>query len=533
MFRLGSRLLNTKPHSRLHASQFSNKINPRFQSTNSNGSNQGRFEWAKKGLRFTYRGTVLSLQLALAYVVISAYIHRNPKQYNLEGKDGVEAEKKKKIVILGTGWASTSFLKAIDSSDYDITVVSPRNYFLFTPLLPSCTVGTLEHRSIVEPIRYTTRHKPGKVRFVEAECTKIDHESNRITITDSSEIQGEVNSSTIDYDYLVVGCGAETATFGIPGVKEHACFLKEIDHAKEIRRKLSDCLAAATFDGQKSKEQERLLHMVVVGGGPTGVEYAAELHDFLEDDLKKWYPDMAGKFKITLIEAHQHVLASFSKQMINYTESTFKENNIEILNNTMVKEVKERSVVVQNSKKELEEIPCGLLVWAGGNMMRPVVRDLISNFPELQKNRRGVSVNDYLLMNGAQNIFVLGDAAATQYAPTAQVASQQGKYLARVFKGLNKADSEGVKDQAQVIEQMTKNVRPFQYTHNGSLAYIGSEKAIADIPILDTTYSFGGVATSLFWRSAYLSNLFSVRNFWMVVSDWTKTMVYGRDIARE
>jgi NADH:ubiquinone reductase (non-electrogenic) len=273
--------------------------------------------------------------------------------------------------------------------------------------------------------------------------------------------------------------------------------------------------------------------MVVVGGGPTGVEYAAELHDFLEDDLKKWYPDMAGKFKITLIEAHQHVLASFSKQMINYTESTFKENNIEIRNNTMVKEVKEKSVIVQNSKKELEEIPCGLLVWAGGNMMRPVVRDLISNFPELQKNRRGVSVDDYLLMNGAQNIFVLGDAAATQYAPTAQVASQQGKYLARVFKGLNKADSEGIKEQAQIIEQMTKNVRPFQYTHNGSLAYIGSEKAIADIPILDTTYSFGGVATSLFWRSAYLSNLFSVRNFWMVVSDWTKTMVYGRDIARE
>jgi NADH:ubiquinone reductase (non-electrogenic) len=273
--------------------------------------------------------------------------------------------------------------------------------------------------------------------------------------------------------------------------------------------------------------------MVVVGGGPTGVEYAAELHDFLEDDLKKWYPDMAGKFKITLIEAMSNVLPSFSKKMIKYTEATFKQNNIEILNNTMVKEVKERSVVVQNPNKELEEIPCGLLVWAGGNMMRPVVKDLISKFPEVQTNRRGVTVNDHLLMSGSQNIFVIGDAAATQYAPTAQVASQQGKYLARVFKGLNKADTEDIKDQTQLIEEMYKNTRPFHYTHNGSLAYIGSEKAIADIPLLDSTYSFGGVATHLFWKSAYLSNLFSVRNRYLVISDWTKTMFYGRDIARE
>ncbi|KXN67666.1 pyridine nucleotide-disulfide oxidoreductase family protein [Conidiobolus coronatus NRRL 28638] len=532
MIRIGTRLLNVKSHSRLHTSQFAN-LNSRFQSTNSNGKNKGGFEWAKKGARFGYRGIVIGLQLTLAYVVISAYMHNNPRPYTLRNKEELKTDKKKQIVILGTGWGSTSFLKAINSNNYDITVVSPRNYFLFTPLLPSCTVGTLEYRSIVEPIRYITRHMPGQVRFVEAECTKIDHENNRITITDSSEIQGEVNSSTIDYDYLVVGCGAETATFGIPGVKEHACFLKEIDHAKEIRRKISDCLETATFEGQQSKEQDRLLHMVVVGGGPTGVEYAAELHDFLEDDLKKWYPDMAGKFKITLIEAMNNVLPSFSKKMIKYTEATFKQNNIEILNNTMVKEVKERSVVVQNPNKELVEIPCGLLVWAGGNMMRPVVRDLISNFPEAQTNRRGVTVNDHLLMNGSQNIFVLGDAAATQYAPTAQVASQQGKYLARVFKGLNKADTGDIKDQAQLIEEMHKNTRPFHYTHQGSLAYIGSEKAIADIPFLDSTYSFGGVATLMFWKSAYLSNLFSVRNRYLVISDWTKTMFYGRDIARE
>lgn len=89
---------------------------------------------------------------------------------------------KKTIVILGSGWASTSFLKSIDTELYNVVVVSPRNYFLFTPLLPSTTVGTIDHRSLVEPIRFITRHKPNEVKVYEAECTEIDSEKKIITI---------------------------------------------------------------------------------------------------------------------------------------------------------------------------------------------------------------------------------------------------------------------------------------------------------------------------------------------------------------
>ncbi|RXW11939.1 hypothetical protein EST38_g13916, partial [Candolleomyces aberdarensis] len=138
-----------------------------------------------------------------------------------------------------------------------------------------------------------------------------------------------------------------------------------------------DCLETATFPGQSPEEVDHLLHMVVVGGGPTGVELSGELHDFLEDNLKSWYPELAGKVKITLVEALPSVLPMFSKQLILYTESTFKESKIDILTKTMVKEVKERSVILQMPNKSIKEVSCGLVVWAAGNKGCKIAQDLM------------------------------------------------------------------------------------------------------------------------------------------------------------
>ncbi|KAI8921506.1 pyridine nucleotide-disulfide oxidoreductase-domain-containing protein, partial [Entophlyctis helioformis] len=412
---------------------------------------------------------------------------------------------KKTLAVLGSGWAATSFLKDLDTENYNVVVVSPRNYFLFTPLLPSCTVGTIELRSIMQPIRYLTRFKTREVMFVEGDCTSIDPEAKTLAVTDNSEITGQVSQQTIPYDYLVVACGAENATFGIPGVREHACFLKE---AWQIRTRLMDCLETAAFPGQSEEEIRRILHMVVVGGGPTGVEYAAELHDFLKDDLLDWYPDLAGKFRITLIEAMPHVLPMFSKQLIEYTEQHFAENKVEILNNTAVKKVNQRDIVVQDSNKNLQTIPYGecLLVWATGNTARPVVQDLIKRLPAgLQTQRRGIVVDDYLLVKGTQDIFALGDASATKWAPTAQVASRQGWYLARMFNTMGKLEDAS----PEAVQATMQKLGPFNYDHLGTLAYIGGDRAIADLPV---GVHVGGALTYYFWRSAYLSKLFALRN---------------------
>ena len=114
----------------------------------------------------------------------------------------------------GTGWGAVSLLKKLDTENYNVIVVSPRNYFLFTPLLPSCTVGTIEHRSIMEPIRNFLRHKKAAVKYYEAEATKIDYEKRLVYINDESPIKGDVSQTQVPFDMLVVGVGAENATFG-------------------------------------------------------------------------------------------------------------------------------------------------------------------------------------------------------------------------------------------------------------------------------------------------------------------------------
>ncbi|KAJ3136489.1 NADH:ubiquinone oxidoreductase [Geranomyces variabilis] len=484
----------------------------------------------KKGLIRRYGGKVI-LGLVAAGTGVFAYEVYNarhpPQQFEWD-------HSKKTIAILGSGWAAASLLKELDTAHYNVVVVSPRNYFLFTPLLPSTTVGTVELRSIMMPMRYITRFKKRVIAFVEGVCNEIDVQNKTLLVEDNSEIVGEVSKQLIPYDYLVIACGAENATFGIPGVTQFACFLKEAWDAKKIRTRLMDCMETAAFAGQTEAEMERLLHMVVVGGGPTGVEYAAELYDFLQEDLASWYPELAPKIKITLVEALPHVLPSFSKELIDYTEKHFAEAKMKILSNTMVKEVKQKELIVQNPQKQIESIPYGLLVWATGNTARPVVAQLIKSLnPALQNQRRGLVVDDFLKVKGAEDVWGLGDASATKWAPTAQVASKQGVYLANVFNTLGniRADSRRILAEGQDPEVIAAQaVKPFDYEHLGALAYIGSDKAIADLP---GNVHIGGALTFWFWRSAYLNNLFSLRNRVLVAFDWGKKSLFGRDISRE
>ncbi|KAL1952509.1 hypothetical protein VTO42DRAFT_5171 [Malbranchea cinnamomea] len=505
--------------------------------------------------RLTYRLFLLSFLGSVGALAYSIYFQRNPKEQSPADPE------KKTLVILGTGWGSVSLLKKLNTENYNVIVISPRNFFLFTPLLPSCTTGLVEHRSIMEPIRNILRHKKTAVKYYEARATKIDYERKVVCISDESEIRGDTSQTEVPFDLLVVGVGAENATFGIPGVREHSCFLKEVGDAQKIRTRIMDCVETATFKDQSPEEIKRLLHMVVVGGGPTGVEFAGELQDFFEQDLKKWIPEIKDHFHVTLVEALPNVLPMFSKQLIDYTESTFKEEAITIRTKTMVKKVTDKYIEAEVTKpdgsKEIERIPYGLLVWATGNAVRPVVKDLMSQIPAQKNSRRGLAVNEYLVVNGTENIWAVGDCAVTNYAPTAQVASQEGAFLANLFntmaatdaieKELKKLsiaqaeakteeDRNGILDEIRALQKQlrrTKQVGPFQYSHQGSLAYIGKERAVADISWLSGNIASGGTLTYLFWRSAYLSMCFSTRNRILVVLDWLKAKAFGRDVSRE
>ena len=217
-------------------------------------------------------------------------------------------------------------------------------------------------------------------RFVEAECTGLDHTKKTISVTPLDEKMTSssraIKDSTrtrpafeIGYDKLVVAVGAENNTFGTPGVYEHAHFLKEIVDARRIRAAVIDAFESACNPGQTDAERQRLLNFVVVGGGPTGVEFAAELADLVHQDLQATFPQIKNQVKIQLVEAMETVLSMFDKRISEYTEQNFKRESIDVLSNTFVKEVREREIIIQRKgSKTLESIPCSLV----GNVLAPL-----------------------------------------------------------------------------------------------------------------------------------------------------------------
>ncbi len=405
----------------------------------------------------------------------------------------------KRLLVLGTGFGACSLVRKIGLKHYDVTVVSPRNHFLFTPLLPSTTVGTNEFRSIIEPIR----HIRGNVRYLQASAEKIDIENQIVTCHPT----GDGERFEITYDILVIGVGAQINTFNVPGVEEHALFLKNHSDARAIRQSLISNFESASLPNLSAEERKRLLHFVVVGGGPTGVEFAAELHDFLEEDLNHAFPLLASEVRITLVDAMDEILGSFTQELRKYAREVFDREKIEVRTQSIVKVVEADGITLQEGHK----VECGLTLWCTGNAPVPFIDEL-----PVEKDKAGrILIDEFLRIEGKEEIYAIGDCAnmrGKEFPPTAQVAQQEGDYLARHLNRIAKGRSQ----------------KPFEYKHLGMLAYIGGRKALADLP----NFEGAGFTTWLFWRSAYLTKLVSLKNKFMVLFDWFRTFLFGRDISR-
>ena len=403
-----------------------------------------------------------------------------------------------RLVVLGTGFAAFNLVKHL-KDDYRITVVSPRNHFLFTPLLPSTTVGTLEFRSIIEPIR----HARQDVQFYHAWAKVLDPRTRVL----QCEGVGSGHPFTVEYDVLVVAVGAVTNTYNVPGVKDHALFLKELHDARELRQRIITCFERANLPGISREERRRLLQFVICGGGPTGVEYAAELNDFLVEDLQRSYPDLVSEARICLVEAGREILSTFDEKLRKYATRLFRRERISVLTESPVVKVDEGSVHLQDGS----ELPYGLLLWSTGNAPTTFAAGV-----DLPKDRLARFVTDrYFRVKGYEDIYAIGDCGVIEggeLPATSQVAQQEGYYLARSLNSLARK----------------KPVKPFVYRHYGMLAYIGSNKALADLPQVKGK----GFSTWLFWRSAYFTKLVRWKNKILVVFDWTKAFLFGRDASR-
>lgn len=404
---------------------------------------------------------------------------------------------KKKLVVLGSGFGAFSCLKEIDTDLYEVKIVSPRNHFLFTCLLPSTTVGTIEFRSIIEPIR-NIKH----AEYIQAYCRKIDESAGKIHCEDADTQR----LFELSYDILVVSVGEISNSYNIKGVAEYAYFLREAAEARKIRTKVIDCFENASLPGITEAEKRSYLRFVVCGGGPTGVEFAAELHDFIEEDVRKIYPGLEEFIEVILIEAGDKLLNSFDAKLSEYTLKIFNRQKIKVRIRSHITEVTESEIFVNDGS----HFSYGLLVWAAGNTATALIRE-----STLPKNKRHKLVIDhYLKVQGTTNVYGLGDCSEIPDEPfpvTAQTAQRQGKYLGKALNRLARG----------------KEIKPFKYKDLGMLAYIGSHKALANT----NQYKGSGFATWLFWRSVYITKLVSFKNKVLVLFDWFKTFVFGRDVS--
>lgn len=406
------------------------------------------------------------------------------------------------LVILGTGWSSYSVLKNIKKSLYDVVVISPRNHFLFTPLLASTTVGTLEFRSIIEPVRNVGFRQSHHFHLAYADS--VDFDTRQVFCENS--LNPDVKYA-IKYDKLVIGVGALSNTFGVPGVPENAYFLKEVSDARKIRNRILSNFELALAPGIAEKEKQRLLHMVIVGGGPTGIEFGAELYDFVEQDVSRLYRGQDKQVNVTLVESQQ-ILGSFDERLRSFAEKKIKQRDRFHLVKSSVTEVKADGVVLANG----DTIPCGLTVWSTGLAPRYFTKRL--NVPKTHSGQ--ILTDQYLQVLGtpAQSVYAVGDCADIQDYPlpcTAQVAERQGLYLAKQLNNIHKGKQE-----------------PFSHKSLGMLTYIGGYEALSDLP----EFKLKGFPSWFLWRSAYLTRLGSWRLRMQVPMDWLKTLLFGRDVSR-
>ncbi|KAI5061866.1 hypothetical protein GOP47_0022405 [Adiantum capillus-veneris] len=546
--------------------------------------------------------------------------------------------RKKKVVVLGTGWAAISFLKSLNSTVYDVQVVSPRNFFVFTPLLPSVTVGTVEARSITESIRKIMRKKKN-VEYCQATCVHIDSLNKKVlcrpVVGCPEAVKGDFE---LAYDYLVVAVGAEPNTFNTPGVEQHCHFLKDVEDAEKIRESIVDCFELADLPIVTEDERRRLLHFVTVGGGPTGVEFAAELHDLVYEDLYKLYPQLIDYVNIVLIQSGDHILNMFDVRISEFAEEKFQRDGIDVKTGCRVLEVQEKAIVMKDkSTGKRIEVPYGMVVWSTGIGTRPLIIQFMKQIG--QGDRRLLATDEWLRVKGCENAYALGDCATIEQRKlledisyiftladkdkngtlsiqefkeameairsrypqidlylkrqhmkdvvrildhskgdqkekqhmkdvvrildhskgdrkgkqhieieiekfkealskvdaqmkalpaTAQVAAQQGEYLAWCFNHWEKcaAHPEGP---LRVRGEGRHQFPPFVYKHFGQFAPLGGERTAAELP---GDWISIGRSTQWLWYSVYASKQVSWRTRALVVFDWTKRCLFGRDTSR-
>ncbi|XBW35774.1 hypothetical protein QEN19_001346 [Hanseniaspora menglaensis] len=356
---------------------------------------------------------------------------------------------KPRLVILGSGWATAGILSQISKDDYDVTVISPTNYFLFTPLLPSAATFTLDVKSLKVPLRKLLGALQG--HFIEGWAEKVEVQDNLVKVTPSRyslkqlenrsmhfwtetsnnmnldekiQYQKEVEELQkrafyVPYDKLIIAVGATLNTHGVEGL-EYCSRLKSAKDVIDIRKKIKANFELACLPTTSETERKRLLSFVIAGGGATGCEFAAEVSDMINEEVTKLYSKLIRRdCSIHIIQSRQHILNTYDKAISEFTEKKFLNDNIDVQINSRVQKVLPDKILfrqkVGEGEYEDKELPFGVCLWSTGMAQNKLTKDLATSLgPELQRNKYALETDSHLIVKGCDNVYCIGDASTVR-----------------------------------------------------------------------------------------------------------------------
>lgn len=410
------------------------------------------------------------------------------------------------IVIVGAGfggmYVAKSLSKYVKSGEIDVTIINKTNYFLFTPLLHEVATGGLSASSVSEPLREV---------FAGTGINIALGEVKTINITDR---RINVGSATIHYDYLLLATGADTNYYDISGAEHFSVPLKSLEDALKIRSKIIRSFELALYE---SDPEERLKHLsfAIVGGGPTGVEIAGELADFLEELVKRYYSNTnrckKEETSVHLIDSRKELLERFPAKLRTQAKERLLLKGVNIHNGLGVTNVNRDGLILSDGSK----ISATNVIWCAG--VKPSIPFIEDFQPELLAGR--LLADEFFRMRGQERVFLIGDVAGytnNEGKPLpmlAQVAVRQAITVAN-----NLLISAGIQNKA---------LHNFSFKMKGSMVSIGQWFAIGKVYSLNIS----GKLTWWLWRTVYLFKFVSKKKRLRIAFEWTLNLFLPRDIT--
>ncbi|MFA4870674.1 MAG: NAD(P)/FAD-dependent oxidoreductase [Pedobacter sp.] len=399
----------------------------------------------------------------------------------------------KRIVIIGGGFAGVNLIKYLNSKEYQVTLVDKNNYAFFPPLLYQVATGFLETSNISYPYRKMFRGI-SNLCFKLGEVVKINHEENRIVLT----------TGELEYDYLVLATGTETNYFGMDNVEKKAIPMKTVNDALEMRNYILKQLEFATSLPSDNERLQKVLTIVIAGGGPTGVEISGMLAEMRASVFPKDYPEfgkMNVQHHIYLVDGSPTLLPLLSEKSQNNTLNALRDMGVTVILNAKVIDYINDKVILSNG----QSIETENLIWAAG-----VTSKMFEGIPiECYGRGKRLITDAYNKVEGLKNVYAIGDTCiqttddefASGHPQVAQVALQQGKNLAANFK----------------LIMLNKPLIPFIYKDKGTMAIIGRNKAVVDLP---SNLHFKGFVAWFIWIFIHLVSLVHYRNKITTLYNW-------------